>query len=152
MIRFEEALDRLLRLTVVLNDDMTRSLAREGLTVSRTQLLWVLRRHGEPLTHRQLADALDVTARTVTGLVDGLEADGFVVRRPHPTDRRAMLVAFTERGADLMRTMRAQQDHFARLLFEDMPADRFETFVAAMDDVLTRLESVGVPEPETEKP
>src|SRR4051812_26956732 len=71
-----DALDRLLRVVVVLGDDMTRSLARDGLTDSRAHLLWVLRQSG-PTTQRALADAMNVSPRNVTGLLDGLVSGGF---------------------------------------------------------------------------
>ena len=38
--------------------------------------------HNGPTTQRELADALKVTPRNVTGLVAG----GFVTRERHPTD------------------------------------------------------------------
>ncbi|MFC7479231.1 MarR family winged helix-turn-helix transcriptional regulator [Luedemannella flava] len=92
------ALDRILELSVLVNADMTQSLARDQLTVSRAHVLWELRHRG-PSTQRVLADAMGVSARTITGLVDGLVATGFVTREPHPTDRRATLVTVTEHGA-----------------------------------------------------
>ena len=72
-----DALDGLLALTVVLGEDMRTSLARDGLTPSRAHVLWLLH-HGGPTTQRAIADALGVSARNVTGLVDGLVAGGFV--------------------------------------------------------------------------
>src|SRR5258706_16131349 len=96
--RYEVGLGRLVELTLVLNDDMTRSLARDGLTTSRVRVLWELRARG-PSLQRALAEALAVSARTMTGLIDGLAASGFVTRGPHPTDRRAALGTFTPHGA-----------------------------------------------------
>lgn len=87
-------LDRVLELAVLLNDDMERDLARRGLTGSRAHLVWELNRHG-PSTQQALAEALGVTPRAVTGLVDALADAGFVTREPHPGDRRATLVTFT---------------------------------------------------------
>ncbi|MBF9134524.1 MarR family transcriptional regulator [Plantactinospora sp. S1510] len=132
------ALDQVLELAVLINDDMTRSLAQDGLTVSRTHLLWELRRRG-PSTQRDLADALKVSARTVTGLVDGLEATGFVTRQPHPTDRRATLVTFTERGVRTVEEMERGQQEFARLLFAEMPEERLDCFSEALGEILIRL-------------
>ncbi|HEX6577304.1 MAG TPA: hypothetical protein VF082_02975, partial [Jiangellaceae bacterium] len=54
---YPAALDRVLELVVLLNDDMTSSLARDGLTPSRAHVLWELRRRG-PSTQRVLADAI----------------------------------------------------------------------------------------------
>ncbi|GAA3771239.1 hypothetical protein GCM10022225_68030 [Plantactinospora mayteni] len=137
------ALDQILELVVLVNDDMTRSLARAGLTVSRTHLLWELRRHG-PTTQRDLAAALKVSARTVTGLVDGLETTGFVSRQPHPTDRRATLVTFTERGRQTVEAMEHGQQEFAHLLFAEMPAERFDGFTAGLGEILDRLRGIGL--------
>ncbi|MFC7247919.1 MarR family winged helix-turn-helix transcriptional regulator [Catellatospora aurea] len=137
------ALDRVLELVVLLNKDMTESLAKEGLTPSRTTLLWLLRSSG-PSTQRALADGLGVSARTVTGLVDGLEATGFVTRQPHPTDRRALLVSFTEHGAAVVADMERQQAGFADLLFGGMSEDRFECLSAGLDEIVDRLRAVGL--------
>lgn len=132
------ALDRVLELTVLLHDDMTTSLAAEGLTTSRAHLLWVVH-HGGPSTQRALADALGVSARTVTGLVDGLAATGFVTRTPHPSDRRATLVQLTDHGATSVAVMARARAGLADQLFADLPPAVFEGFVEGLDAVLERL-------------
>jgi DNA-binding MarR family transcriptional regulator len=121
---------------------MTDRLAREGLTVSRAGVLWQLRRHG-PVNQRALADALGVSARTVTGLVDGLVATGFVDRRAHPTDRRATLVTLTPRGTRVVRALEREQAAFTQDLFADMPRTTFHAFVDGLDHVLGRIEAGG---------
>lgn len=45
-----------------------------------------------PLTQRELGDRLALTSGAVTMLVDRLQAAGWVQRRPHPQDRRYLLV------------------------------------------------------------
>ncbi|GAA1834178.1 MarR family transcriptional regulator [Luedemannella flava] len=132
------ALDRILELSVLVNADMTQSLARDQLTVSRAHVLWELRHRG-PSTQRVLADAMGVSARTITGLVDGLVATGFVTREPHPTDRRATLVTVTEHGAKITAAMESGQVEFASLLFDEFDAADLDRFVAGMDHVLAKL-------------
>ena len=141
--RYEAALGRMLELALLLNEDMTRSLGRLGLTVSRTHVLWVLRQRG-PTLQRVLADDLKVTARTMTGLIDGLVATGFVTREPHPTDRRAALVTFTPHGLATMAAMERDQQEFVAILFGGMPAERFDGLVAGLDDVVARLREYGM--------
>lgn len=138
-----EALGRILELVVVLSDDMSRTLAAQGLTESRTHLLWALHESG-PSTQRDLAEALRVSPRNVTGLVDGLVATGFVTREPHPTDRRATLVTFTDHGTATAAALERDQHEFARILFGDMPDDRLDALVDGLDDVLARLRAHGV--------
>jgi DNA-binding MarR family transcriptional regulator len=130
-----------LELVVLLGDDMARGLGRDGLTVSRAHLVWELHRRG-PVTQKELAGALGVSARTVTGLVDGLAATGFVTREPHPTDRRATLVTFTAHGAATARALEQGRSQLADLLFGEMPRERLDCFVAGLDDVLERLRAL----------
>ncbi len=136
--RYAEAVSQVLELVVVFNDDLSRGLDDAGLTVSRAALLWELEQRG-PCTQRVLAEALDVTPRTVTGLVDGLAETGFVTREAHPTDRRATHVTLTEQGR---RTTAAFAEGRARLgeqLFGGMAEDRFAHFCAAVAEVVDRL-------------
>ena len=132
------ALDRVLELTVLLGRDMTTSLGAVGLTVARTTLLWRLRATG-PSTQRALAEALGVSARNVTGLVDGLAEAGLVTREPHPTDRRATLVTPTARAEELLAGMAAGQAELAEQLFGGLSPERLDGLVSGLDEVLERL-------------
>jgi DNA-binding MarR family transcriptional regulator len=135
------ALNRVLELTVLLNDDMARDLERRGLTGSRAHLVWELHRGG-PSTQQVLAEALRVTPRAVTGLVDALVDSGFVTREPHPRDRRATLVTFTKQGEKAAKAL--ERDHIALAgnLFGDMPASTFRGFTRGLDAVLARLRQI----------
>ncbi|TIF65541.1 MarR family winged helix-turn-helix transcriptional regulator, partial [Legionella pneumophila] len=128
-----------------LNADMTRGLSALGLTESRTRVVWHLLQAG-PSPQRAIADALEVSPRNVTGLVDGLVRTGFVRREPHPTDRRATLVHLTDRGARTGEELASGQDEFVRLLFARMPTATFTGLVTGLDAVLARLRPLVAPE------
>ena len=134
----EATLDQLLEVVVLLNEDMTQALGRDGLTVPRATLVWLLHHHGAS-TQRALADAMKVTPRNVTGLVDGLEATGFVTREPHPTDRRAPLVSLTERGAATLDAMAGGHRELARQLFGDLSPAQLAAFGEGLAHVTDRL-------------
>ena len=53
----------------------------------------------EPVPMSTLANALHCDNSNVTGLVDKLEAQGLVERRPAEHDRRVRMVVVTERGS-----------------------------------------------------
>ena len=133
-----EALDQLLEVVVLLDDDMTQTLSRDGLTVPRAHLLWLLHHEG-PTTQRALADALKVTPRNVTGLVDGLVATGFVTREPHPTDRRATHVSLTEHGTSALAEMDRGHRELAELLFGGLSGRQLGAFAAGLGHVSSRL-------------
>ncbi len=131
----------MLELTVLLSRDMADSLPRQGLTESRAHLVWQLQQRG-PCTQATLAADLHVTPRTITALVDGLADTGFVTREPHPSDRRATLVTFTERGRATAQALVHSHRRLARQLFADLPDDAFESFDAGLLHVITRFRGV----------
>jgi DNA-binding MarR family transcriptional regulator len=55
-----------------------------------------------PRTPAELADAAGVTRATMTGLIDTLERDGYVLREPDPTDRRMLSVKLTAKGEQFL--------------------------------------------------
>lgn len=140
--------DQLAAISSLMQQDMQRAFRGTTLTETRVHALWVLTHLG-PATQQQLSEALAITPRSVSALVDGLAASGYAERLPHPEDGRAVLVTLTERAAVMMRRM--QEDH--RRLSEDLAsavdeADRpaFERGIAAVLarlDHLVRHEEVG---------
>jgi DNA-binding MarR family transcriptional regulator len=141
--QYERGLGLLLQLALVLHHDLAQSLARDGLTVSRVRVLWELRARG-PVLQRELADALDVAPRTMTGIVDGLVATDFVTRQPHPTDRRAALVTLTPRGEATIAAMEADQARFVEILFGGMSEERLACLIDGLEEVLARLRQHGL--------
>jgi DNA-binding MarR family transcriptional regulator len=133
-----EAMDRLFDLAVVLGELMNRRLAEHGLTPARAEVIWLLH-HGGPRTQRELSQALKCTPRNVTGLVDALEAAGFVARGAHPTDRRATVVSLTAQGTALVTDWHRDRDHGTAYLLGDTSAADLKTFVTVLDRVLGGL-------------
>jgi len=96
-----------------------------------------------PLGPADLARRLGMTSASATTLVDRLEAAGHVSRRPHPTDRRRLVVAPTEQ---------ASHDAYAAIaLFladleaaeADLTAGEREVVARYLDRVIAALRSFG---------
>jgi DNA-binding MarR family transcriptional regulator len=137
-----DAMDRLFDLAVVLGDLMNQRLAGHGLTPARAEVVWLLHRGG-PRTQRELSQALKCTPRNVTGLVDALEAAGFVARSPHPTDRRATVVSLTRQGTTLVTTWHRDRDQGTTHLLGDTSAAELTTFVTVLDRILGNFRAAG---------
>ncbi len=73
------------------------NLREGGLSLSGYKLLKALAASDRSM--REISDILHVSPRTVTDIIDGLEARGLVSRRPHPSDRRVTMLHLTEDGA-----------------------------------------------------
>jgi len=73
-------------------DRMRAALARRaGISATDLDALEYLEADG-PLTQRELGHRLRLTSGAVTMLVDRLQEAGLVRRRPHPSDRRSVLI------------------------------------------------------------
>src|SRR3984957_18178680 len=69
-----------------------------GLSASAFQTLAIIDGAGGPLAGHVIAERLLVSSASMTSLVDTLERRGLVERRPHPTDRRKVLIQLTPDG------------------------------------------------------
>lgn len=65
----------------------------------------------------RLAEKARMTPQAMGELVDGLESWGYLLRVPDPSDRRAKLIVFTDKGHEALRAaFDAVEDVEARLL------------------------------------
>ncbi len=81
--------------------------AANGLTRGEFDVLATLRRAGPPyaLTPTELYRATMVSSGGMTARIDRLEKAGLIARKPHPEDRRALMVALTPKGRKKMDAM-----------------------------------------------
>lgn len=87
-----------------------RRLSKETLgpweiTPGQSRALGVLLRHGV-MRLSELSEHLRIAARSTTEVVDGLQERELVERRPDPGDRRATLVALTDKGSSAGQAIR----------------------------------------------
>jgi DNA-binding MarR family transcriptional regulator len=134
-----DVFSQLVSVAPLLEQLRSEGLRRRGLTPARARLLRVLD-HDGPLLMSELSRALDITPRAVTGLVDGLEAEGFARRTEHPSDRRATLVELTSAGRRFCREMRAGLERVARDLLGDASAQDLAAGLAVLQEVRRRLD------------
>jgi DNA-binding MarR family transcriptional regulator len=92
-----------LRLATEIQRKMESFVRPLGLTTSRMGVLLNLYFAERRLTPSQLGERLFVTRGNMTGLIDGLAADGLVQRVTRAEDRRAQELELTEAGYALLR-------------------------------------------------
>jgi DNA-binding MarR family transcriptional regulator len=119
------------------------TLDRQGLSLTAAATLTTLRRAG-PCRLTDLALAEGVSQPSMTALVGRLADAGLVQRRTDPADRRAVRIALTPAGADLLdRRRQARADRLAAPL-DGLTDDDVRAVTAALP-ALARLAGVLVP-------
>jgi DNA-binding MarR family transcriptional regulator len=92
-----------------------------GITRAQWWALANLSRHEtEGMIQTDLARLMEVGKVTVGGLVDRLEANGNVERRPDPVDRRIRRIFITTRGYDVIRQMTSVRDELEEIILKDI--------------------------------
>ena len=98
---------------------------------------------GEPSTQLALARKLGVDRTVMTYLLDEIQAEGLVERRPDPADRRARRVELTDAGrarlCELERKLRDAEDH----MLAPLGPDERDT----LRELLARLATVDPDQP-----
>jgi len=120
-------------------------LARDAgirLRLSHLHVFGNIKADGTRLT--DLAAWAGMARPSMAQLVDELEADGLVKRRPDPTDRRAKLVALTPAGWDAIRAGRAIIARIEADYANRIGAERFEAMCWALQDLLDDLNGTPV--------
>jgi DNA-binding MarR family transcriptional regulator len=100
---------------------------KEGLSLAQFQLLYSFAEldTDEALPVGALAEAAGVAQPTATRMLDGLERQGVVERRPSTADRRSITVRLTPRGRRVLNRKRKLVAEKRRALFEALdPKDR----------------------------
>ena len=89
-----------------------------ALSLVHLNLLMLLRARG-PLTMTHLAELLDVSVASATGIVDRMEKKGVIERTRSEEDRRVVEVSVTDVGEEVFSAMQAErQIRLAQLLAE----------------------------------
>jgi DNA-binding MarR family transcriptional regulator len=105
----------------------------EGLaSLSDTQLaaLAVLDRHG-PMTPGELAEHEKVQPPSMTRVIAVLEERRLVMRAPHLTDRRQVVLTVTEQGRELVSQARRRRDEWLAKRLKELSADERAVLRAA---------------------
>lgn len=115
---------------------LDQRVAEFGLTGPQARLIRLLE---EPMPMHQVAGLLDCDPSNVTGIVDRLEASGFVERRVLPVDRRVKQLVLTPAGQQVQECLMT--------VFDDVPglSDLSETDLRTLHDLLERAVATRVP-------
>lgn len=105
-----------------------RPLLETDLTVQQLRALALVQVDRES-TPQRLAEALGVSAATVSGILDRLTAAGMTVRTPDPADGRVRRVTSTEKGTEAIRRLVAHDDELPPDLLALLDADDLRALV-----------------------
>ncbi|MFI9597958.1 MarR family winged helix-turn-helix transcriptional regulator [Nonomuraea sp. NPDC052265] len=119
----------------VLRTRMAAALAELGLTARMHCVL--VHALEEERTQIQLAEIGDMDKTTMVVTVDALEKAGLAERRPSSTDRRARIIAVTEKGAQVARRSQEIVDGVHAAALGSLPDKERDALVRALSRLAT---------------
>jgi DNA-binding MarR family transcriptional regulator len=89
-----------------------------------------------------IAEHLGVTRATITGLLDGLERDGFLERLHHSRDRRALTIQMTDKGRQTLDEFMPTAVRHANAVMAVLDESERETLIGLLGKVEAHLEQL----------
>lgn len=114
----------------------------EGLSLAQFQLLFSFAElgSGDSRPVGAIAEAAGVAQPTATRMLDGLERQGVIERRPSTEDRRSVTVNLTSRGRRLLNRKRALVAEKRRAVYESLDPDERERAPALLRKLATAID------------
>lgn len=118
--------------------EVESKLGAVGLSLAKLLALKALSEAGESLPLGQLAERLSCVKSNITQLVDRLEADGLVARKPDPNDRRTRLAVLTAAGRKACKEGTRVQQEAERDLLTKLSRNEARQLAALLEKVGTQ--------------
>ena len=127
------------RVTARANQLWTKTLREHGLTVGRWQVLSVLSRFDGSRVGT-IADLSGGEQPAVSRVIDQMERDGLVNRRPALDDSRAVQVWISARGRELFDELLPHAERFVQRMVRTLTESEIKQMNSALDRIFSDLQ------------
>ena len=110
-----------------------------GYGTARMEALSTIDRAHEPSAQIAIAKRIGIEGPTLTRMLDTLEAEGLVVRRADPNDRRTKLIELTPAGKSALDEILAVAHSFRRTVLKDLNDSELDAVNKVTDKLLSGL-------------
>lgn len=136
---------RLLKIAYLsLRKELEAMTRREGMTPTQWSALGVLY-HYPGLTNADLEHFLHIERPSVTSLINGMEAKGWVERKDHPKDARSKCLFLTPEGLALARDTRHFAEDIERKVFSGFSREEVATLRALLEKIIKSTDPAFIP-------
>ncbi|WP_376771519.1 MarR family winged helix-turn-helix transcriptional regulator [Actinomadura alba] len=113
-----------LRISIARLSRRLRAQSTSGLSITQQAALAAVERH-QSMSPRQLAEHEKVQPPSMTRVIAALEEQNLLVRTPHPTDGRQVVLNVTDQGRELLKEQRRRKQAWLSQRLEELtPEER----------------------------
>lgn len=109
---------------------------------SQASVLFMLHKR-DSMSQKELAAQLNVTAPSITSMIQKMERDKYITREPDQYDQRVMRLTLTEKGRSCIQAVKNVADRMEEILFQGMSSEEkllFRRLMIRAGDNLTTYE------------
>lgn len=137
------AVSNIYRASTAIRNHLERSVLHENdLTWTAFVVLWVVWIWEQPQTSK-VAEEVGISKGTLTGVVKTLEARGLLARRPHPDDKRLVLVELTAEGDRLMTRLFPRFNTEEAFVVEPLSSRQRAWLTQSLRTITSHVENLG---------
>lgn len=107
-----------------------------GVTQARWTTMVYLQRGGEGLTQRELASLMAIENPTLVRLLDSLEEQGLIQRRPCQNDRRARRLHLTASGESFMDDLNGRASKLREEMLDGVSEDDIDVALKVFNTIM----------------
>lgn len=93
------------------------------------------------MSQKELAKRLNVTAPSITSMIQKMEKSGYITRRTDEQDQRVMRLSLTEKGESLVQSVIDVSDRMEQILSEGMSLEERLLFRRLMLQINENLDN-----------
>ncbi len=128
-----DALDRM-------NGSMKSDMEMNATDLAALRMLIVREHRGESVSPHEMARHLRISTASTTKLLDRLSEAGHIERRPHPSDRRARVVALTDHSRSVFYEHLGAHLHDMRGVVERYSDDELALITRFIDELSASID------------
>ncbi|TBW53775.1 transcriptional regulator SlyA [Marinobacter halodurans] len=113
-----------------------------GVTQARWTTMVYLQKGGEGLTQRELASLMAIENPTLVRLLDSLEGQGLIERRPCQKDRRARRLHLTKAGEAFMDDLNSRGEKLREEMLEGVDEADLEVVLRVFNRIMKNAEQL----------
>ncbi|EIC83628.1 MarR family winged helix-turn-helix transcriptional regulator [Serratia sp. M24T3] len=138
-----EIVELMLSVIRLMRKQVDSAMSAQGLSLARGKLLSIISNEGT-CRPGELAQQLQQSPRTITDAIDALERDELLVRKRHPTDRRAQLLELTNQGISALEAVQQPKHEAIEKIFSELDSEQFHLFKVALKKIEATAQTLEV--------
>lgn len=123
---------RITKIAREVNKFTLRTLKDSGVGSSEFDFIHVVRKN-PGITQAGIRDILGLDKGAAARRAANLEAKGYIVRKPHPTDKRSQLLFATPKSESLKDSKSSLEFSYYEWLVEDLSSEELDSFIVTLN-------------------